>query len=54
MCFIDDRVDLDQHFGLEVLVGGEVGGTATSAHNLDVFVEFSQAATEGRVKFVLH
>jgi hypothetical protein len=46
------RIDFYQHFWLYVLIGCQVGSTTTPPHRLNVFVELSQTAAEGRVKLV--
>jgi hypothetical protein len=46
-------IDLYQHLSLKVFVGCQVGGTSAAADGLDVFIEFSETATESGVKLVL-
>lgn len=46
------RVDFYQHFCLDILVGGEVGGTTAPPYSLNVFVKPSQTSPKRWIKLV--
>lgn len=51
---ISHRIHLYQHSSLQVLIGCQMGGTATASDCLDVFIQLAQPTTEGGVKLILY